>query len=128
MNKLQQIKNFGGLYAQWIGAGLKPVHPDQSQKRANICLKCPHNDMTLTIADVFKGKVADTVRRQIELKNHMQLRVEGEKRLGICDICECVLRLKVHVPLQFIDENTDEETAKLFPEHCWYVQEKKENP
>ena len=127
MNKLKQIKSFAGLYVQWLGDGGKPVHPDQSQKRANICLKCPQNNTKLSIGEVFKGKVADTVRRQIELKNELRLRVDGEKSLGICDICQCVLRLKVHVPFQFVDESTDDDTVMLFPQECWYVQELKGN-
>lgn len=124
MNQFKIAKEFFDLYGQWIGEGLRPVSPDHSQKRADVCLKCPKNNVNTSVESIFKGAVASTIQKQIELKNQMKLRVNGEKSLGICDVCHCVLRLKAHVPIKFILENTDEETMKEFPRSCWIPFEK----
>lgn len=71
----------------------------------------------------IKGKIADHVKQQIELKNSMQMRVDGEKSLGICDACGCVLRLKVWVPIQHIKDNTEDDTE--FADGCWIMSELK---
>lgn len=127
MNRIKQAKALYSTMVEWLGDGAKPVHPDQAQKRADICLKCPNNNQSLSVESIFKDAVASTIRKQIELKNQMKLRVNGEKSLGICDVCHCVLRLKVHVPFQFVDDSTDDETVMLFPQECWYIQELKGN-
>lgn len=115
------ILKFQELMSSWIGDGLRPVHREDAQKRANVCLSCPHNKGDWT--EIFKNKVALTIRRQIELKNKMNMRVDGEKSLHLCGVCHCVLRLKVHVPIEFINETTDDKTMKEFPSHCWVVKE-----
>lgn len=124
MNPIKQAEQFFNLKAQWLGAGGHPVGPSQSQGRADVCLACPHN-VERPLEEMFKGYVALTVKRQVQLKNQMQLRVNGEKRLHICERCECVLKLKVHVPLEFILKHTKIEGL---PAHCWVIQESKPKP
>ena len=71
-------------------------------------------------AEVLTASVVLLVRRQIELKNQMQLRVDGEKSLHICEPCGCVLKLKVHVPISFVKETTDREGLHA---DCWILKE-----
>lgn len=111
------------LMKSWLGNGGRPVPLLQAQSRADVCLKCPMN-VEKPIQELFTGAIALTIRRQIELKNKMSLRVEGEKSLHVCDGCNCVLKLKVHAPLKFILENTD--NMKLHPS-CWIISETLEN-
>lgn len=116
------------LKKSWLGDGGHPVPATQSQARADVCTKglngekCPMN-VTKPIQELFTGAVALTVLRQIEYKNQLKLRVEGEKSLHVCDVCNCILRLKVHTPIEFIKENTNEETLKKFPEYCFITKE-----
>lgn len=121
-NILKAAKNFGELWSTWLGAGGKPVPKEQSQARANTCMACPMNDRSRPIYEALAGSVAKTIRAQIELKNKMKLRVEGEKSLGICSGCGCALVLKPHVPLEFILKTTD--TSKL-EKLCWILKEAK---
>ncbi len=44
----------------------------------------------------------------------------GEKSLGVCGGCKCVMVTKVHAPLKFILETTD--TTKLDP-NCFVLEE-----
>ena len=73
-------------------------------------------------------KVADTVRRWFELKNHLKLQVEGEDKLGHCEICNCVLSLKVHVPRQTILNHTSAEEYAKYPSFCWLLTEGEPTP
>lgn len=115
-----QAQEFYNAISGWIGEGGKPVHPDQAQARANVCLKCPHN-VNRPIEEFLKDGAALTAKRLLELKSKMNLRVQGEKSLHLCELCGCVLRLKVHEPLKFILEGSS--TEDLIPE-CWVNQEK----
>ncbi len=117
---LKQAQQAYELRKSWLGDGGVPVPPIQSQARADVCLKCPKN-VEKPIQELLTEPVALIVRRQIELKNKLKLRVEGEKSLHVCDACNCVLKLKVHTPLKFILENT--ETNNLDP-NCWILWEK----
>ena len=121
MNLLKSAQQFGQLWSSWLGSGGKPVPKDQSQSRANVCLKCPMN-VRKPIYESLAGPVAKLVRSQIELKNRMKLRVDGEKSLGVCNGCSCILILKVHAPLEFILSTTD--TKNLDP-NCFILDEAK---
>lgn len=83
-------------------------------------MKCP---MRSDDTSLLKETVASAVRAQIELKNKENLRVDGEKSLGVCSACKCVLRLKVWCPMQTIKANTDEETFKSLHPDCWQLKE-----
>ena len=80
------------------------------------------NDATKGLYEVFASSAALLVRRQIELKNKLNLRVNGEKSLHICGGCLCVLKLKVWAPIKFIAQTTD--MTKLHPD-CWQISESK---
>lgn len=118
MSLLNDTVNFAALYAQWIGEGLHPVEKAKAQSRANICLMCPKNQKR-GLVEVLKMDAASLVRKQIELKNRMKLRVDDEKSLHICDVCHCVLSLKAWTPMTFIEANTSPETMLEFPSNCW---------
>lgn len=106
------------MLQDWLGEGMVPVSRIQAQQRANVCLQCPKNEEG-RIDEFFKAPVAAFIRKQIEAKNGMKLRVDGEKRLHICSVCGCILRLKPWVPAKHLKEVTDAETLKSFPSNCW---------
>lgn len=113
-------ENFLELYASWIGEGLRPVSQDMAQERARMCLNCPKHDVSRPIYEALAKGIALTVRQQIELKNQMKLRVEGEKSLHLCGACDCVLRLKIWAPLEFVKETTALEKLDV---NCWIRKE-----
>lgn len=123
MNALKQAQRFYELLKDWLGDGGKPVPKPQAQARANVCLICSMNDASRRMEEAFKGPAALGARRLIEFKNELQLRVEGEKHLHLCSVCDCVLKLKCHVPLSNIVASTSIETMGKFPKHCWIIKE-----
>lgn len=122
----QQAIDGAKTLIEWLGEGA--THDPKAQDRADVCTgrlsgkPCPHNYsgrwlLPETLAVSFKACV--------EIKTHLKLTVEGEDRLGWCEICNCNLPLKVHVPLKTILNHTPAETLGKFPEFCWIKNESK---
>lgn len=128
---LKQAQRAYELRKSWLGDGGVPVPPIQSQSRADVCTgrltgtPCPKH-VEKPIQELLTEPVALIVRRQIELKNKLKLRVEGEKSLHVCDACNCILKLLVHTPIKFIEETKTPELIESLPDHCWQKREIKE--
>jgi hypothetical protein len=122
MNPFKAAQNFWEFRSAWLGDGGQPVSYDQAQARANVCLQCPMNEEMGLYEGLAKHE-ADKLKKQIELKNSMALRVDGEKRLHICKACLCVLRLKVWAQMKHIKDTTD---IDKLDEKCWIRDEMKQ--
>lgn len=112
------------LISEWLGDGGQVSDPEEAQARADVCTgrlsgkPCEQNDLSFSLTK----PVALAVKRYLEVKNKIGLRVAGERRLGVCRICTCNLRLLVHEPIdQVRAEMTDEERERL-PSFCWKLQ------
>lgn len=103
----------------WFGDGGVPVPSEQSQARADVCLKCPYN-RELNFWELLTSAASFATKKQIQAKNDMALRVNGEEDLHTCAVCLCLLTLKVHVPLTHILNSSDMEGL---PPHCWQITE-----
>lgn len=99
----------------WLGEGGHVVGRWEAQRRADICNQCELNNRGFALS----GPVAAAVKRHLEVKNHIGLRVLGEKSLGVCEACKCQLKLLVHEPIERVKgQMTDDEREQL-PNHCW---------
>lgn len=116
---LQQAKQLFATRRAWLGEGGMPS--DRAQLRANQCIQCPHN-VERPWEEMFKGAVATQIRRQLELKSKLELKVEGEERLHICALCGCKLDLKIYTPLHIARENTPDWAQ--YPSYCWLKNER----
>lgn len=105
------------ILRDWVGEGGIVVSPELAQSRANICLKCPENVKSGKLATA----IANGIKEHIEFKNQLELRVQGEKQLHTCQVCSCVLKLKVHVPIDYIRKHPT--AVGKFPDHCWQLNE-----
>lgn len=54
----------------------------------------------------------------LEFKNKVGLRVDGEKSLGACKICKCILRLQVWEPTELLKLQI-KNGKEVFPFQCW---------
>lgn len=120
----------GRILVEWLGDGAKPVPVEISQARANVCLSggpdgkaCPHNKDGHSFFKWTADKVR-AVAEQMNAKERLKLRVLGEEGLHSCEVCECPLALKVHVPLNNILQHTDEAMLNAFPPWCWMTNER----
>ncbi len=118
MNLLEKAKDFVHgirIITDWLGSGGQCVDPALAQRRTNICLSCHKNVGGMPMIE----KAAEIVREQLEVKNKLHLSVAGEKGLGSCAVCSCVLKLKVWVPITRILPQPGDD----FPSHCWVLAE-----
>jgi hypothetical protein len=101
------------IIADWLGSGAAPVTQEEAQERADICIPCPRNKGS-TLTD----GIAAAIKSSIELKNSLQLRVDGEKSLLGCEVCLCSNRLQVWTPETHFS-NIPKSEASKYPEPCW---------
>lgn len=123
INIIDQAKKFAEgaqTIKDWLNNGADTVSKADAQKRANVCLKCPMNQP----GGVVSSTVAAAIRKQVELKNNLKLRVDGEKSLLTCTGCGCVLRLKIWLPLENLGVDKDE--LGKFDPSCWMREEWRE--
>lgn len=127
MNIIDQVKAIPRgvqTLSEWMEGGGQPVPKGEAQYRAATCRSCPLNKSNHSIS----GVVADAIRKQVELKNTLQLRVDGEKTLGVCDVCQCVLRLMIWVPLETLQKHIPQGENERYPSYCWKKIQPKEIP
>lgn len=89
------------------------VSKEKAEKRASVCVKCPHN--------VFYGEDKDIPKFQkwtdnIALECVEGLKVSCHERLGMCEICSCVLKAKVWSGEKIVN---DKEVYDSFPDNCF---------
>lgn len=119
---LRRYADGAKILNEWLGEGGHVVGQEHAQRRADVCLKCPNNQAGFSLAD----SVSRAIREQVEIKNHLRLRVDGEKKLLTCSVCLCVLKLKCWLPLDKVLYETEPDELEKFPAHCWVVKESSE--
>jgi hypothetical protein len=105
---LSDVYRFANSVKKWTEGGMQFVPKEEAERRAAICAKCQYNKPT----GICWGC-------------HSALKWVGERvgwpesskdaELRGCTVCGCVLKLKVHLPLDAID-NTG---LSSWPDHCW---------
>ena len=113
---LAQAKRFYHASVTWFGNGEKHVPHVVAQRRSEGCLACPHH-VERPLQELLTGIVGGLVKKQLELKAHLELRVEREAELHTCGLCECYLPLKCWCPLDIARANTPD--WQTFPSMCW---------
>jgi len=113
-----------GVLIDWLGNGGKPVDQAVAEHRANVCATCPKNDGG-DWKSFFTGKIADKIRKQLEIKNDLSLRTAQDDKLTVCSACDCPLPLKVFTPLAHVLAHTDDELKKRLADCCWILAEER---
>lgn len=106
------------LLMDWLPQG-QTVAPELAVKRAGICTECkPFNDPK-ALGSWFTQPISEKLKKMIEARQDLKLETPHDPALGVCSICLCPLKLKVHVPMQHIVEHTKAQTMTEFPNWCW---------
>jgi len=98
----------------WLSSGAPAVDQKLAEKRAAICIECPKN----VPGSWYTVGPAELIRSTLSMRKD-KLETPMDDKLLSCDVCKCLMRLKVWVPLKHIVEQTKPETMKRFPDHCW---------
>lgn len=122
--KASQLKAGVGLLIEWLGEGGQAVDVAVAESRANICASCPKNQPGDWLS-IFTEPAAEALRKQIAIKNDMELRTSKDDELNVCQACLCVLRLKVWCPSELVQKRTSQETREKLDPRCWILSESK---
>lgn len=118
MSLLEQARHIPhGLkvIAEWLGSGGEVVDKETAQARANICLECPQNAQGSGVTTA----VAGAIKRHLEVKNKLGLRVDGSKKLKTCQSCGCVLNLLIWQKQEKVESELNDTEKENLPAFCW---------
>jgi hypothetical protein len=100
----------GGLqtFAKWISGGAGYVSQEEADRRALICSRCYLNVHVEGCGACHKAVAEVTKDRKTKY----------DFALKACAVCKCLLKAKVHFPMETLDMNRDA-VQEMYPEHCW---------
>ncbi len=122
MRRSESLAAGAKTLVDWISSGAEAVSSEKSSARAAICVGCPKN-VRGDLTSFFTRPAAEAIRAAISSKNEMKLSTPDDENLSICDACGCVLKLKVHLPLERIKSNMDDATKAELDPRCWVLKE-----
>jgi hypothetical protein len=110
------------LIAAWQIDGGTLVPQELAESRALTCSTCPKNGSS-ELTDWFTVPAAELIKKQLEKRNEMKIHTTRDPLLGTCSACGCVLRLKVHCPIEVINQEMKEPERQNLDERCWVLSE-----
>ncbi len=100
---------------EWFKTGGMPVAKELANKRAAICVVCPRHEK----GEWYTVAAGEVIKKTIEIRADLKLETDYDAQLQSCGVCGCLLRAKVHTPLNVIVEKTKPEVMAAFPPNCW---------
>lgn len=122
--KVRQLWTGVKTLNDWLESGAPGVAQELADSRAATCVACPKNGIG-DFSAWFVKPVAGAIQRQVEKAQERKMATASDDRLGVCDACLCPMRLKVHLPLDFIKAHTDDATIDKLrtAPACWQISE-----
>lgn len=92
-----------------VGTFLAPQ--GEAERRASICLTCPNNSVQgCTVCSGLLQLVRQLVGRR---------ETKYDQYLGVCTLCGCLLRTKVHISAEGLKAATTPPPPEKIPAACW---------
>lgn len=107
---------------EWIESKEAAVPRATAEARAEVCAKCPRNSPG-NFTQWFTVPAAELIKRHVEAAQDRSLETALDDQLGICDACKCPMRLKVHVPIDWIRKRMTPEVKAALDTNCWIPKE-----
>lgn len=101
MKTARQLNEGTRSLAYWWLQGYPPVLPGTAALRASVCKACPMN-LPEGLFAPLTAAASRFMANAFAAKWRMNLHVEGEEDLQVCDACGCELKLKVWEPREVI--------------------------
>jgi len=106
------------LLLEWEESGLPPESAETASKRASICVQCPKNGKG-ELTRWYTVPVAEMLRKRMARVHAMNLTTPQDDQLGVCEACQCPLKLKVWTPMNIIKKRLKPEQEKELWRDCW---------
>lgn len=104
----------------WIQAGGDPVATDLANKRAATCVACPKNVTGAWYIEAPAELLKAAIKGWQKLKGStFNFETNQGDKLKSCDVCKCLMRLKVFCPLDIILSKSKPEVLAELPPNCW---------
>src|SRR6185369_4470054 len=115
LTALQRAAQNTAVPIEWFKNGGMPVARELANKRAAICVVCPKHEK----GEWYTVAAGEVIKKTIEVRSDIKLETDYDAQLQSCGVCGCLLRAKVHTPLNVIVEKTKPEVMAKFPPNCW---------
>lgn len=103
------------VVVDWLQSGGAPVAKELANRRAEVCVNCPKN----VAGSWYTTAPAEIIKAALEARKDLTLSTPFDGQLKSCDVCKCLMPLKVWTPLHHILERTRPEIMAEFPPNCW---------
>jgi hypothetical protein len=105
---------------EFLDSGTPPVAAELSEHRSIVCSTCPKNEKG-DFTTWFTRPAAELIQRQIERAQSRRLTTPRDEALNLCTACHCPLKLKVHIPIEWITKRLSPEQMARLREApgCW---------
>jgi hypothetical protein len=120
--RLANVAAGGDVVVDWIKSKEEAVPADVSGLRASVCAGCRFNQKG-DLLRFFTLPLAEAVRKSMMLARDWKMSTPADHLLGVCEVCDCPMRLKVHMPLKRVVEGTKPEIFAQLPAWCWIKKE-----
>lgn len=114
-----------GVWIEQFGPDGKPVAQELAEKRAAVCAgdgshpPCPHNDLAVRLEDLFILPASNSIKFVYEMMRDLKLQVSRQDQLGVCRLCLCPLKSKVHTKLEIVMRHVTPDILQALPDFCW---------
>ena len=112
-----------GVWLEMFGPDGRPVADALAEKRAAICATCPQNDTVGQLEDHFIAPVVNGIKFLYEMQRDIKLASTRDDELGVCRVCLCPLKGKIHAKLNIVRDHLPPTTTAKLPPHCWILSE-----
>lgn len=117
---VKRVNAGAALLLEWEKSGHPPVVNSVAQERAEICSACPANGKG-DLTRFFTNPASELIRAQLSRLHGLNLETSLDDKLGVCEVCLCPLKLKVHAPKHLILEHIPDDVKSQLPSHCWIL-------
>lgn len=123
---LKRVNAGRKMLLEWERESFPLVPQETANLRAIVCAECPKNGKGDFTA-YFTVPASNRIKQQIEVLKERKIDTPLDEKLGVCEICLCPLKLKVHAPMEYVERYmSDEIRAELAAVttdkgKCWVV-------
>jgi hypothetical protein len=107
------VESGSKTFIDWAAQGRPLVDQSEAERRGKICANCYLNVRATGCGQSCR----ELIRRLVGL--FLDRKTSVDDKLNSCSACKCMMRVKVHFPIDLIEAHSDAAIQQLFPEFCW---------